>query len=351
MLALLAALMLYGLIGGALGPDGRARVEPAGAQAMKAQGLVGDHALYATIRDRVMAGEDYYAAAAAEHRANRYPLKPFFTVRLPTLAEIFAAVGWTGGRIWVAVIGIAAILMWRKRLMVDPALPSYARFAALLIAVNMSQVLAEQWILIHETVAGALIALALAVYRPEKPLAAIAVMALAVAIRETALPVAIILGCFALIDRDWRAIAAWLGLGLAALLMLYLHQQAVAQVVTPPDLASPGWDGQGGWHAYLAFVHHVSGFRFLPGWMAAIIVPLALFGWSAWRSRLAMAVLAVQLVYTAVLMLFARPNNFYWALLVVPTLYIGLIFVPAALAELARAIRRTNLNSGAEGHR
>ena len=35
-------------------------------------GLVGDHALYSRIFQRVADGESYYAAAAAEHRANHY---------------------------------------------------------------------------------------------------------------------------------------------------------------------------------------------------------------------------------------------------------------------------------------
>jgi hypothetical protein len=39
------------------------------------------------------------------------------------------------------------------------------------------------------------------------------------------------------------------------------------------------------------------------------------------------------------LMLFARPNNFYWAMLIEPTLFVGLIFAPAALLALYRSIR------------
>lgn len=335
-LALLAALILYGLIdpGGIAAP----RVEPASSAAMRAQGMIGDHALYSNIAERVAGGEGYYRAAAAEHRANAYPLKPFVTVRLPTLAHLFALAGPTGGMAIVAAIGVAAILAWRRRLLHEAALPRYARFAALLIAANLSPIIARDWVLIHEVLAGALMALALALYRPERPWAALGVLLAAALIRETILPVAIILGCFALVDRDWRAVGAWIGLGLVMLVVMALHMDAVAAVTRTRDLASPGWDGLGGWHSYLAFVHHMSAFRFLPVGVTAILAPLALLGWAAWRSRLAAVMLAVQLVYALILMLFARPNNFYWAMLIVPTLYIGLIFAPAALAALARSL-------------
>lgn len=343
-LALVAALIIYGLAD--FGSTGAAkRVEPAGPAAMQAHGMTGDHALYANIAQRVAQGEAYYAAAAAEHRANAYPLKPFVTVRLPTLAYVFALLGSTGGLLLVAATGVAAILAWRRRLMHDAALPPYARFAALIMAANLSPIISPEWVLIHEVSAGALAALALALYHPERPWAAMAVLLVAALVRETVLPVAMLLGCFALADRDWRAAGAWAALGLVMLAVLGLHAQAVAGVVLPTDLASPGWDGMGGWHGYLAFVHHTSAIRFLPVSVTALLVPLALLGWASWRSRLGLVMLLVHLGFALMLMLFARPNNFYWAMLVVPTLFMGLIFVPAAITQLLRSARTVQRNA------
>src|SRR6187402_729926 len=74
---LLAVLLLIG-VGLALPPSGGLGGGPGG----------GDAALYRQISARVAAGEDYYHAAAVEHRASDYPLKPFTAVRLPTLAGI-----------------------------------------------------------------------------------------------------------------------------------------------------------------------------------------------------------------------------------------------------------------------
>src|SRR3546814_12080742 len=112
----------------------------------------------------------------------------------------------------------------------------------------------------------------------------------------------------------------------------------LSAVTTPADPASQGWHGQGGWIAYLSFVQASSLLRFFEGWAAALLVPLAFLGWAAWRSRLGLAVLLIQIGYAALMMLFARPANFYWAMLVTPTRFIGLAFAPAATAGLARAL-------------
>lgn len=333
-LALLALLMLLGMAGG-VGHDHIAVAKPTSA---RFDGLVGDHALYARIAGRVAAGESYYAAAAAEHRAGHYPLRPFVTVRLPTLAHIVAALGERNTMFVFLLIGAAAIMAWYRRLRTDAGFPRHVAVGALFVAANLTQLATREWLYIHETAAGALLALALALYRPARPWATMAIVAAALAIRETVLPVAMLFGLFALIDRDWRAAAGWLAVGLAFAGGIAAHIAALAAVTSPADAASQGWHGQGGWIAYLSFVQASSLLRFLAGWVGALLVPLALLGWAAWRSRLGLAGLLIQLFYAALLMLFARPANFYWAMLVTPTLFVGLAFAPAALAGLVRAL-------------
>ncbi len=336
MLGLLALLMAWSVQSG-VGRDHVAVAKPTSAQF---DGLVGDHALYARIAKRVAAGESYYAAAAAEHRAGDYPLRPFVTVRLPTLAYIVTALGERKAMLLFLVIGGAAILAWYRRLRTESALPRYAAVGALFVAANLTQLAAREWLFIHEAAAGVLLALALALYRPARPWWTMAIVVAALAIRETVLPVAMLLGLFALIDRDWRAAAGWLAIGLCFAAGLGAHVAALAAVTTPADAASQGWNGQGGWIAYLSFVQASSLLRFFAGWVGALLVPLALLGWAAWRSRLGLAGLLVQLGYAALLMLFARPANFYWAMLVTPTLFIGLAFAPAALTALVRSLRQ-----------
>lgn len=334
-LALLALLMIWGVQGSV----GRDHLRVAAPTSARFDGLVGDHALYAHIATRVAAGESYYAAAAAEHRSGHYPLRPFVTVRLPTLAHIVAALGERNAMILFLLTGGAAILAWYRRLRSDGKLPRHAAVGALFVAANLTQLAAREWLYIHEVAAGVLLALALALYRPARPWATMTLVAAALAIRETVLPVAMLFGLFALIDRDWRAAAGWLAVGLAFAGGMAAHIAALAAVTSPADAASQGWHGQGGWIAYLSFVQASSLLRFFAGWVGAVIVPLALLGWAAWRSRPGLVVLIIQLFYAAMLMLFARPANFYWAMLVTPTLFVGLAFAPAALAGLARSLR------------
>lgn len=334
-LTLLAALMLYGLVGERTGTN-PALSSP---RLAKAEGMIGDHALYLMTLRKMEAGAPYYATVAAHHRQYGYPLRPFVAVRLPTLAALLSVTGLPVGTVLACLIGLAVLIMWRRRLAADTGLPPYGRFAVLLIAVNLGQLMSGQWVLMHEVVAGALIALALALYRPDRPWTTMAVIAAALAIRETVLPVAMLFGLFALIDRDWRAAGAWVGIGLVFAMGLYVHAGAVADVTHADDISGAGWLALAGWKNYLHFIYQTSVLRFvLPFWSAAILVPLALLGWTAWRGRLGLVGLGIQLIYAALFMVFARADNAYWGMLVVPTLFLGLAFAPAALIALVRAL-------------
>ncbi len=341
LLALLAGLMLLGTV------EGRKTVNPnlASPAIAKAEGMIGDHALYVKILRKIEAGTAYYPAVVEEHRAYHYPLRPFAAVRLPTLATVLSIIGLPAGIVLASLLGLATLFAWRRRLMHEADLPAYSRFAVLLVALNLGQVMSGQWVLIHEVVAGTLIALALALYRPERPWAALAAVAAALTIRETVLPVAMLFGFFALMDRNWRAVGAWIALGIAFAIGLAFHAAAVTAATSPTDLAGGGWLGLGGWNNYISFVYKTSILRFVaPYWFATILIPLALLGWLAWRGRLGTAGLLVQIGYAAAFMLFARTDNDYWGMLIAPTLFVGLIFVPAALAALVRSLTRPGVS-------
>lgn len=341
LLALLAGLMLLGTA------EGRKTVNPnlSSPAIAKAEGMIGDHALYLKILRKMEAGMTYYPAVVEEHRAYHYPLRPFAAVRLPTLATALSIAGLPAGVAVASLLGLATLVAWRRRLTREPDIPAYSRFAVMLVAINLGQLVSGQWVLIHEVVAGALIALALALYRPERPWAAMAAVAAALAIRETVLPVAILFGLFALIDRDWRAVGGWIALTVAFAVGLAFHAAAVTTATSPTDLAGGGWLGLGGWNNYISFVYKTSILRFVaPYWAATILVPLSLLGWLAWRGRLGTAGFLVQLGYAAAFMIFARTDNDYWGMLIAPTLFIGLVFAPAALAALVRSLLRPGVS-------
>ena len=238
----------------------------------------------------------------------------------------------------IIALAVIAVVLWGWRLGRDPQLPWWYAVGALGVLGNVTQTAYPEWAVIHEVSAGLLIAIALALYRRDAQWPTFIVMVIAVSIRETALPVAALLGLLSLIDRNWRMVGAWLALAFAFVIGMGFHAQHVVAVARPTDLNSAGWTGMGGWSTYLKFVAQSSGLRYLPAWATAVVVPFALFGWLSWRSRMGTIMLIVHLGYALLLMLAARKDNFYWAMILVPTLFVGLVFVPSALWTALRRV-------------
>jgi hypothetical protein len=77
----------------------------------------------------------------------------------------------------------------------------------------------------------------------------------------------------------------------------------------------------------------------LPAPAAATIILLSLFGWLSVATGWALRVSLLLLGYGAMLAMFARPDTFYWALLVAPLSLVGLAFSPRVIATLVRRAR------------
>ena len=86
--------------------------------------------------------------------------------------------------------------------------------------------------------------------------------------------------------------------------------------------ASPGWTGN---------LVTSSLLRLVPGPLAASLALLPLLGWAGWRSAAGLTGFLLHLGYGVLFMLAGRANNFYWAMLMTPTWFVGLAFVPMAL--------------------
>ncbi len=71
-----------------------------------------DLAMYREIVAHMEAGQGYYQAAAEAHRASGYPLFPFYSVRLPTLATFNALVGPIGSLLVAILLVLIAALVW-----------------------------------------------------------------------------------------------------------------------------------------------------------------------------------------------------------------------------------------------
>ncbi|MEO5640717.1 MAG: hypothetical protein ABIQ98_03005 [Sphingomicrobium sp.] len=332
--SLILAFLLLLLIGAAASVEGA----PAPRLVATATGQT-DPALYRAIIADLRAGEPYYPAAARELRRGHYPLRPFFTVRLPTTAWAYARLG--AGMMQVAQwLLMAAIILawgWRAR----HALPrATLGLFLLLIGLGLIGLVQPTVGLFPETWSAMLLALAIALDRPGGSRWAMLAALAALLFRELAMPMVLFFATLALARRQWRAAIGWGATLLFFAIVMAVHATAVSHVVRPDDLPSPGWSGLLGPGFALRSLAMATPATLLPIAVGGPLFALSLFGWLSSRADWALRAAAMIVGYVAILALFARTDNFYWALMAAPLSLAGLAFVPAAITELARALRR-----------
>ncbi|TGX50400.1 hypothetical protein E5A73_18495 [Sphingomonas gei] len=296
-----------------------------------------DLMVYEKIVAGVKGGGDYYTVATDTLRAGGYPLRPFLTVRLPSLAVVQAALpDWAPAALLYLLAGYVG-MVWGLRL--AEALPrALPRIAALLLLIgSMLAFLQADLVAFHEIWAGLLIALSLGLRRPGRWFEAVAFGLVAMLIRETAALYVLVMLAFAWRDGDRREALGWLAALLLFAVALAAHAYAVAGVTGPHDPASPGWSGLLGFGFFVKSISLATALQLLPISAAALIVGLALFGWAAWDDPLGLRMLALLAAYAALIGIFARSDTFYWALMIAPVFLTGLLFVPDGLRDLFRA--------------
>ena len=290
--------------------------------------------------ERIGKGENYYTVAAEEHRRSHYPLRPGVAVRLPTLAYLLAWLG-DGGQVAASALLVLAVLAaWWRRLGEEPGGADRRMIAMALLALGASLGFNRYFFTLHELWSGMLLALAFGLHRPGRKWgAALAVAALALAIREHALPFVLLMAAMALWRRDWKEGAAWSALALAFVAGLAVHLHLVAQLVLPSDPEGPDWLVLRGLSGWLSSVVLSSNLRLLPHFVAGPLVVLMVLGWAGWKSAAGEFAALLQLGYGLAFMLAGRPDNYYWGAMVAPTLAMGLAWAPMALKGLVRAAR------------
>jgi len=305
-------------------------------QAEQTGAAIGDFALYALIHERVAAGEGYYSVAMDAQRAHNYPTRPFVTVRLPTLAWTNALLGPAMVRNleMLLLLGVAGAFFVRMR--ASLGLPQAAGGAVLILLAGAA-VMAEQAPSIHELAAGLLLSLAFVLYRADRLWPSLLAAALALAVRELALPFVLLWLAFAAWEKRWReaaavgAVLALFAAGLAA------HYLAVVAHGLPTDQASPGWQALVGPALPLYALARMSGLTLLPLWLAGPLGVLPLLGWAGLGGRTGWFALLWSAGFFLAMALFARTENFYWVLTVLPLYLAGFALVPRALGDLLAA--------------
>ena len=297
-----------------------------------------DLQLYRDIIAGVAGGGDYYQVAAREQRAANYPVQPFYTFRLPTHAVVY---GIAGERVMIGLIwllGAALMVVWWRRLHSLMPLPQLGA-AMFFLAGGLGGLMQPVTGLFHESWAGLLLALMVAIRQPARPWPAIIAGGAALMVREQALPMILAMGGLALIEKRWREAVGWLAMVIAFAAYMTVHAGWVAEVVRPGDLASQGWTSMLGLQFAMKSIAKVTfGIR-LPDVLTATLLVLSLFGWASVRAGWALRATLLLLGYGLMLALFARADTFYWALIAAPLSFVGLAFLPNAFADLARAVR------------
>lgn len=330
---LVLALLLAGLIA-ACWPSANASPGP---KLRATSGQQGDADLYRTIIARVAGGQGYYQAAADELRRGPYPLKPFLTFRLPTLALIYARLGEQMMIVLQVMLAIAIVMAWWRRLGADA--PLWIRAVSLFgLSAGLGGLVEPVTGVFHESWAALLMALSIGLRRPGHAAAAVVVGGAALLVRETALPMVLMMGGLAIVGRCWREAAGWVATLVAFGAYLAWHAAQVAAVVRPGDPPSPGWDALLGPGFALKAMAATNGVTVLPQSIASAILILSLFGWASVATGWALRAAMLSLGYALMLALFARADTFYWALLASPLAVMGVAFVPAALRDLAGAL-------------
>ena len=158
-------------------------------------------------------------------------------------------------------------------------------------------------------------------------------------IRETAALYLLVMAALAWRDGDRRQAVGWAAaVGLLALLLV-AHAHGVAQVVRAGDPASPGWAGLLGPGLAVRAVWSSTAAAALPLAVAAPLIGLAWFGWTAWSDPLGGRAAAAIAAYALLLAVAGRLDTFYWGLMTAPITLIGFAFAPDGLRDLIASAR------------
>ena len=297
-----------------------------------------DLQLYQSITDAVRHGGRYYAVTAEALRAGGYPLKPFVTFRLPTLAMVQASLPPFATPALLYLLAAGTVVAWFQRLRPVFRRPTGLWLATLLLFAGTAACWQVELAPFHEVWAGLLIALSLARYRPDRWAEAVGWALAAALVRETAALYLLVMLALACHDGGRREAAGWIA-GLVVLAVVVgAHAHAVAQVIGPLDPASPGWSGLLGPGFAVRSWHSSTALTLVPLAVAGPLVALALAGWTAWADPLATRAAATLAAYAALLAVAGRPDTFYWGLLSAPVLLVGLAFAPDGLRDLGAAL-------------
>lgn len=295
----------------------------------------GDAMLYKAIVGRMMAGENYYPAAAAEHRLHHYPTSPPQVFREPTLAWILTQLRFDFLRsaMLLGLYGIVLVMVYRELLAAGKSFPTRMMVVATL-ATGLSIAGVSRGVYMHEIWAGDLIAISLLSYRPGFWWPALLCGLAACLIRELALPYLLVMALFAFHERRWKELWSWLSAVVLFAALFALHLVLAGKYHAAGDLVSRSWVGLGGWDFALATAKWNIVLHELPYPLIALAVCVGAIGLAGAHDGRAHRAAVLIIGYLTAFLVVGRPDNYYWGILFAPLLPVGFLFAPAALRDL-----------------
>nr|WP_166180952.1 hypothetical protein [Altererythrobacter segetis] len=290
-----------------------------------------DLQLYQAIAGKVARGQGYYPTAVKLQREHDFPVRPFVTVRLPTLAWAVALVG-PG-----ALLALQALLLLAGALAWFAALSGYSRperyGAVALYAVFGGSMIGLAETAQHEVWAGLLLSLALPL-ASRFPNLAVVLGLLASLIRELAAPFLGLIALLAWLERDRATSAKALGALAVVCLALAAHYFALTSLTLPGDPATQGWLGLGGPAALLRDISAITTADPLPPFVLAALSFGPMLGWLSLPGRTGrLAALWFGGVLFAVIVL-GRSDNLRWIDMLMPGYFVGLALVPRGIFKI-----------------
>ena len=306
-----------------------------------AKGGYTDVQLYHDIAAELVKGVPYHQAAAQMHRLHHYPLKPFITMRLPTLVEMAAHLGWQDVQYLAYALAFAAIFLWiiavegRVHWIEQVLLGAALGNGAAMVAHRGLMALHEYW-------GGLFIAIALAIRMrwPRQWWWQAAAIACGLAIRELVLPYALLALVFAIAERRWREGAGWALVIAGFGAFMAWHAVEMRALVRPGDITSAGWHAAQGFSAFLKAVVHTSTLGPLPRGLAFLFAMAPLVGWLVLPGRTGLFSQILIAGYVVMISAFSRADTFYWGGIMLPWYFIGWALLPRAFWQLWWAIRQ-----------
>jgi len=299
-----------------------------------ANGRMSDFDLYQAVAQQVGRGADYYAAAVQMQRSNGFPLHPFVTVRLPTLAWLLGHLGYGGALTLATALIVANAVIWFGAL----AFTRPAERVCIVALVLLGSIIVPQVVYIHEWWAGQLLSGALGLFLHKRRLTGLVLAIVALLVREHS--VLFVLACLPFLHDRQRQIPLLLGLiALATFgLVLMLHRAQVAALVLPTDLTSPGWWELRGPAGPSTDVQDMLLFGRPAKPLGSLLAFAPVLGWAEVATRRSTLPLIWFGGFLTVLATVARDDNAFWVLMILPSYVAGIALAPRALVSLVREV-------------